>query len=58
MPTIEIVVVVPSAAALIEKLDAVSCDVLVLDYVMPSGEHGTHLFHGADSCFIQIDDHP
>ncbi|PAJ81923.1 response regulator [Burkholderia ubonensis] len=40
MPTIEVVAVVPSAAALIEKLDAVSCDVLVLDYVMPPGEHG------------------
>ncbi|OMG71770.1 response regulator [Burkholderia ubonensis] len=40
MPTIEVVAVVPSSAALIEKLDASPCDVLVLDYVMPSGEHG------------------
>ncbi|KVC60608.1 LuxR family transcriptional regulator [Burkholderia ubonensis] len=40
MPMIEVVAVVPSAAALIEKLDASPCDVLVLDYVMPSGEHG------------------
>ncbi|WP_423762348.1 response regulator [Burkholderia sp. NLJ2] len=40
MPTIEIVAVVPSAGALIEALDASPCDVLVLDYVMPSSEHG------------------
>lgn len=40
MPTIEIVAVVPSAAALIDTLDASRCDVVVLDYVMPSGEHG------------------
>ncbi|MGU7785173.1 hypothetical protein [Burkholderia sp. PU8-34] len=40
MPTIEVVAVVPSTAALIEKLDAAPCDVLVLDYVMPAGEHG------------------
>ncbi|KVC73173.1 response regulator [Burkholderia ubonensis] len=40
MPTIEVVAVVSSTAALIEKLDASPCDVLVLDYVMPSAEHG------------------
>ncbi|MBR7989947.1 response regulator transcription factor [Burkholderia cenocepacia] len=40
MPTIEIVAVVPSAATLIEQLDAAPCDVLVLDYVMPGDDFG------------------
>lgn len=40
MPTIEVVAVVSDTAALIDRLDTTSCDVLVLDYVMPAGQYG------------------
>ncbi|WP_322041055.1 response regulator [Burkholderia diffusa] len=40
MPTIEVVSVVSDTAALIDRLDTTSCDVLVLDYVMPAGQYG------------------
>ncbi|MDN7994203.1 response regulator [Burkholderia orbicola] len=40
IPMINVVAVVPSTSALIEKLGATTCDVLVLDYVMPAGTHG------------------
>ncbi|KUZ38093.1 response regulator [Burkholderia territorii] len=40
MPTIDVVAVVPDTTALVDTLDATPCDVLVLDYVMPTGQYG------------------
>jgi len=40
IPTIDVVAVVPSTSALIEKLGTTPCDVLVLDYVMPASSYG------------------
>jgi two-component system capsular synthesis response regulator RcsB len=40
VPTIDVVAVVVDTTALIDKLDASPCDVLVLDYVMPAGQYG------------------
>ncbi|MBR8244681.1 response regulator transcription factor [Burkholderia multivorans] len=40
MPTIEIVGVTSDTTSLVDMLDAHACDVLVLDYVMPSGTYG------------------
>ncbi|RDK04261.1 response regulator [Paraburkholderia lacunae] len=40
VPAIEVVGVVANSQVLVEKLDAVQCDVLVLDYVMPGDQYG------------------
>ncbi|ETP61476.1 LuxR family transcriptional regulator [Burkholderia dolosa PC543] len=43
MATIEVVAMVADTSMLIEKLDTSPCDVLVLDYVMPTGQYGDGL---------------
>lgn len=40
LPAIEVIGVVANSQVLVEKLDAVQCDVLVLDYVMPGDQYG------------------
>ncbi|KWI48444.1 LuxR family transcriptional regulator [Burkholderia pseudomultivorans] len=40
IPTIEVVAAVSDTTALVRQLETTSCDVLVLDYVMPAGQYG------------------
>ncbi|WP_412530420.1 response regulator [Burkholderia lata] len=40
VPILDVVAIVKDTTALVEKLDDTRCDVVVLDYVMPTGQYG------------------